>query len=209
MFCNQCGEPLPKGSRFCNSCGAAIAARAETDDRPRRGLEARPHDVAEPGTAFGLNEEVIFTIRPTLISVYVWYVVAAMAVLLVSALMGLAHSWSQTWFTGWVALFVILGVALVAFAVPIYKHILGRREVYTLTNHKLEMRYGLIAKTVQSIRLTKIQEVTVTNSVWQRLLKLGNIEIESASEMGKTTLAQIRNPDRYANMILSELRRRN
>jgi hypothetical protein len=41
------------------------------------------------------------------------------------------------------------------------------------------------------------------------LLKLGDIEIDSAAEAGKIILDDIHNPDRYANMILAELRRRN
>ena len=47
------------------------------------------------------------------------------------------------------------------------------------------MRYGIIAKITRNIPLRNIQDVTVTASVWQRLLNLGDIEIESASEAGK------------------------
>ena len=89
---------------------------------------------------------------------------------------------------GMVIFFVLLGIGLAVFYLPIYKHILRRREVYTLTNHKLDMRYGIIAKTTRHIPLAKIQDVTVKASVWQRLLKLGDIEIDSASETGKIVL---------------------
>jgi uncharacterized membrane protein YdbT with pleckstrin-like domain len=97
----------------------------------------------------------------------------------------------------------------VVFSNPVYNHILRRREVYTLTNHKLEMRYGIIAKIVRNIPLRNIQDVTVTASVWQRFLNLGDIEIDSASETGKIVLDDIHHPERYANQILAELRRRN
>jgi uncharacterized membrane protein YdbT with pleckstrin-like domain len=86
---------------------------------------------------------------------------------------------------------------------------LRRREVYTLTNHKLEMRYGLLSKTVRNIPLSKIQDVTVSASFWQRLIHIGDIEIDSASEMGKIILDDIHRSERYANLILDELRRRN
>jgi membrane protein YdbS with pleckstrin-like domain len=141
--------------------------------------------------------------------VMVWYAVATLIVLAICALAGLLNSYWPQWVTGWVAFFVILGIGLLVFAIPVYKHILRRREVYTLTNHKLEIRYGLIAKTVQNIPLRNIQEVTVKASVRQRLLKLGDVVVESASEMGTTKLSEIHNPDRYAGMILAELRRRN
>ena len=149
-----------------------------------------------------------FTLRPTLIFVLIRYIVAALITIATAALVGILSS-SFPVLTGWMAFLIILGVALIAFSNPIYKHILRKREVYTLTNHKLEMRYGLIAKIVRNIPLRNIQDVTVTASVWQRFLNLGDIEIDSASEAGKIILDDIHHPERYANLILAELRRRN
>lgn len=192
MYCNECGQTLPDGSRFCNSCGANIVVT--------KASSASPVAVADYA-----DEHEVFTLRPTLIFVMVRYIIAALVVIATAALMGVLSNKVS----GQVAFLVILGVAIVAFANPIYKHILRKREVYSLTSHKLEMRYGLIAKIVRNIPLRNIQDVTVTASVWQRLLKLGDIEIDSASESGKIILDDIHNPDRYANMILAELRRRN
>jgi len=204
MHCNQCGHKLPEGSSFCNNCGAqAVGVRS-----PAYGSgQVAPDRVA--GVVPYHDEEVIFTLRPTLIFVLVRYIVAALITIATAALMGVLSSMKVEWLTGTVAFVVILGVGLLAFANPIYHHILRKREVYTLTNHKLEMRYGLIAKIVRNIPLRNIQDVTVTASVWQRFLNLGDIEIDSASETGKIVLDDIHHPDRYANMILAELRRRN
>jgi membrane protein YdbS with pleckstrin-like domain len=192
MYCNECGQTLPDGSRFCNKCGANIGAGNPSSS------------VAVASSAY-VDEHEVFTLRPTMIFVMVRYIVAALVLIATAALMGVLSNKVS----GQVAFLVILGVAIIAFANPIYKHILRKREVYTLTSHKLEMRYGLIAKIVRNIPLRNIQDVTVTASVWQRLLKLGDIEIDSASEAGKIVLDDIHNPDRYANMILGELRRRN
>lgn len=195
MYCNECGQTLPDGSRFCNGCGAHLGVAKSSSDAP----------VAVASYA---DDEEVFTIRPTLIFVLVRYIIAALIVVATAALTGILSNKFPT-LSGWPAFFVILGVAIVVFSNPIYKHILRKREVYSLTNHKLEMRYGIIAKIVRNIPLRNIQDVTVTASVWQRLLKLGDIEIDSASETGKIVLDDIHNPDRYANMILAELRRRN
>lgn len=198
MFCNKCGQTVPEGSQFCNSCGAktitaagSAAAVGELDNNA--------------GITPYADEHVIFTLRPTMIFVVVRYIVAALIVIATAALMGLLSNKIN----GQVAFLVILGVGLIVFSNPIYKHILRKREVYTLTNHKLEMRYGIIAKTVRNIPLRNIQDVTVTASVWQRFLNLGDLEIDSASETGKIVLDDIHHPERYANMILAELRRRN
>jgi membrane protein YdbS with pleckstrin-like domain len=215
MFCNKCGQAIPQGSQFCNHCGARTpGGQPEPSTHPRRPQRVEVPFGDEVGPARnqpfvgGVDEEVLFTIRPTMIFVYVWYAVAVAIVLGVSVLLGVLASYQVVWAKDW--WFLVLLIALVpAFAVPVYKHIMRRREVYTLTNHKLEMRYGLIAKTVQNIPLRNIQEVTVNASVRQRLMKLGDIVIESASETGRVALSDIHNPDRYAGMILTELRRRN
>lgn len=204
MNCNKCGHTLPEGSSFCNNCGAQTVA---VGGSAYRSAEIVPDRLAGVGSY--AEEQVIFTVRPTLIFVLARYIVAALITVATAALMGVLSSMKVEWLTGSIAFFVILGVGLIVFANPIYHHILRKREVYTLTNHKFEMRYGLIAKIVRNIPLRNIQDVTVTASVWQRFLNLGDIEIYSASDTGKIVLDDIHHPDRYANMILAELRRRN
>ena len=195
MYCNKCGQTLPEGSRFCNSCGSQTIVQGG-------GSIETPAAVATYA-----DEREIFTLRPTMVFVAIRYIIAALVVLAAAALMGILSSKYNV--SGQVAFLVVVGIAVIAFSNPIYKHILRRREVYTLTNHKLEMRYGIIAKIVRNIPLRNIQDVTVTASVWQRFLNLGNIEIDSASESGKIVLDDIHHPERYANQILAELRRRN
>jgi uncharacterized membrane protein YdbT with pleckstrin-like domain len=199
MYCNKCGQTLPEGSRFCNSCGSQTISAGAPSDVPAAVVSAIPSYA---------DEQVIFTLRPTMIFVLVRYIVAALITIAVAALVGILSNRFPV-LSGSTAFFIILGVAVVVFSNPIYNHILRKREVYTLTNHKLEMRYGLIAKIVRNIPLRNIQDVTVTASVWQRFLNLGDIEIDSASETGKIVLDDIHHPDRYANNILAELRRRN
>ncbi len=66
----------------------------------------------------------------------------------------------------------------------------------------------MIARTTRNILLTKIQDVTVTASIPQRLLGFGDVVIDNASEVGGTTvLHNINNPRHYADLILRELRR--
>lgn len=214
MYCNQCGQALPSTSRFCNACGAAVVANSNAGVAPQSYAPPPAAAAHAPLPAAGRNdlapnESVIFVLRPTLIFVMVRYVIATLILLATAALMGLMHSAKPEWFTGGVSFVVIFVVGVIAFAPPVYKHLLRRREVYTLTNHKLEMRYGLLSKTVRNIPLSKIQDVTVTASFWQRLISIGDIEIDSASEMGKIILDDIHHPERYANLILDELRRRN
>lgn len=197
MNCKECGQELPVGSRFCNGCGTPAPVAVET---ARGGVIRSSVSEIE-------DEQEVFKLRPTMIFVLVRYAVASLVVIAMAALMGWLR-WKD-YVTDQIALIVLVATGLIAFAMPVYQHILRRREVYTLTNHKLEMRYGLIAKNLRNIPLDKIQDVTVTSSVWQRFLRLGDIIIDSASETGKIHLDDIHNPELYADMILAALRRRN
>src|SRR5262249_33485283 len=167
MYCNNCGHALPDGSRFCNYCGAAMSGASGpaqgAPDRLDRGRQYAPgvrsgysDTLAQYSDA--TDEKIVFTLRPTLIFVAIWYMAAALVVVVMAAVMGALHQYISTG----AAVIVILVVAVLVFSIPIYKHILRRREVYTLTNHKLEMRYGLISKIVRNIPLRNIQDVTVT-----------------------------------------------
>ena len=197
MICNHCGQEIPQGSRFCNGCGTPATAVAEA-----------AHRAIVRSSATEIEEEhEIFKLRPTMLFVYLRYGVATLVVLAMAALMGWLR-WKD-YVTDQIALLVLLVTGLLAFAMPVYQHILRRREVYTLTNHKLEMRYGLIARNLRNIPLDKIQDVTVISSVWQRFLRIGDILIDSASETGKIHLDDIPTPERYADMVLAALRHRN
>ncbi len=206
MYCNQCGQTIPDSSRFCNFCGNQTPAITNAAANPESGLAYRGESRGvAPAPAGRVKEEVIFTVRPTMIFVYLWYGLAAVVWLAVVAVMGLVVGRSMDWLT----FSLILVAGLIVFAVPIYKHIQRRREVYTLTTHKLEFRYGLIAKTVKNVPLRSVQEVTVRASVRQRLMSLGDIIIESASETGEVALKDIHGADNYSSLIMEEMRKWN
>ncbi len=77
-----------------------------------------------------------------------------------------------------------------------------------LTILLIEIDYGLIARTTRNIPISKIQDVTVSASIWQRLLGFGDIVVDNASEIGgTTTLHNINNPRHYADLLLRQLPR--
>ena len=79
---------------------------------------------------------------------------------------------------------------------------------YTLTESKLEIDEGLIARSTRNILLRRVQDVTVTTSIIQRLLGFGDVVIENASEEGgKVTLRNVDNPRRYADVMMKQMTR--
>ena len=189
MTCTGCGAPVAAGSRFCNMCGTTVAA---------------PVAVAAPEAP----ERVIFTLRPAFLFVGVRYAIAA--ALWLAATAAVAAGASMFGISTGVGAMVVVGIGLVLFASPVLAHLDRQRHLYTLTSHKLEIEHGLLSKTVRNVPLSKVQDVTVTASLLQRLLGLGDITIDNASEAGgRIVIHAVREPKRHADTLLAELRRWN
>jgi uncharacterized membrane protein YdbT with pleckstrin-like domain len=107
-----------------------------------------------------------------------------------------------------IAWYVALPLALALLLIPAYYHIKRNTVLYTMTDSKIEIDQGLIARTTRNIPLRNIQDVTVSSTIPQRLLGIGNLVIENASEVGGVTvLRNIDDPRKHADMLLRELRR--
>ena len=194
MLCTNCGSPLKPNSRFCDQCAAPAPDTEETRiARPQSALPVR-HDDDD-------IESVIFTIRPTMLFIKIGYAAAIVGAILLTVLLAMVSFVEIPWYYS-------LPVALGLLLIPAYYHIKRNMVRYTLTDSKIAIDYGLIARTTRNILLTKIQDVTVSASILQRLLGFGDVVIDNASEVGGTTvLHNINNPRHYADLILRELRR--
>jgi membrane protein YdbS with pleckstrin-like domain len=221
--CQQCGTPLTPGARFCAACAAPVTADPEATryaaglaseetrvaatprPRPVEPLQVRPPSLAPERRADPpapeTEEKTVFTVRPTLLFVKVGYLLAALAGILLVALL----AW-QTFVT--VPFYVSIPLALALLLVPAYKHLRRNSVQYKLTDSKIEIDQGFISRTTRNIPLRNIQDVSVTTTIPQRLLRFGNVVIDNASETGGTTvLRNIPDPRRHADQILRELRR--
>lgn len=194
MLCANCGSTLNPNSRFCDQCGAAAPDAEETRiARPQFAVPAR-HDDDD-------IEKVIFTVRPTMLFIKIGYVAAIIGAILLTVMLAMVRFVD-------IPLYVSLPIALALLLIPAYYHLKRNMVRYTLTDSKVEIDHGLIARTTRNIPLSKIQDVTVSASILQRMLGFGDIVIDNASEVGGTTiLHNINSPRQYADLILRTLRR--
>lgn len=72
----------------------------------------------------------------------------------------------------------------------------------TVADGRLRYQSGIASKTTRTLELGRIQDVTVTQSLGDRMLGLGAITIVTASETGSITMEQIDQPQRVAERIL-------
>jgi membrane protein YdbS with pleckstrin-like domain len=145
------------------------------------------------------REQVIFSINPAFYPVTTGYLLSSFLAVVLTA--GLAYFNVNL-------LFVLLSVA-VAFVPAIVRHIQHIHTVFTLTTLKIEISTGLLSKKTQNIPLRHIQDVSVRESLSERLLGIGDIIIDTPAMESNTTLSNIREPRRYADQILAQIQRWN
>ncbi len=223
MFCNRCGNRLADESLFCNRCGSKVQNEKETEPRrdarpttsPPRPARRAPVVLSVPDQESfeeyeedypdrsdedyrevpADQEQVVFSITPTFFEVLPSYLVAAVLSLIVTAAVALMDG------NFWVSLIA----AAVFFIRPIVRHIKLKHTVYTLTTSKVEIRTGILSKSAQSIPLRHIQDVTVSETLKERLIGIGDVLIDSAALDRKMAMDNIKNPRKYADLILDQL----
>ncbi|MDQ3666676.1 MAG: PH domain-containing protein [Acidobacteriota bacterium] len=193
MHCSTCGSYVAPGVRFCSGCGApAVDAEATRLARMQSGIP-----IHQTGEMEDL-EHTIFTVRPTMIFIKLGYALAVVGAVMLVFLFALIN----------VAAFISIPLALALLLIPAYFHIKRNMIRYTLTDSKIEIDTGLIARTTRNVPLSKIQDVTVSASIPQRLLGFGDLIVDNASDGGDSTvLRNISRPRFYADLLLRELRR--
>lgn len=191
MTCS-CGAYVPPSVRFCSNCGAPASDPEAT--RIAR-LQSR---ALEYGGDQDLDEHTVFTVRPTMMFVKAGYalaVIGGIALVFLLASIGVPAS-------------ISIPLALALLLIPAYYHIRRNMVRYTVTDSKLQIDKGLIARTTKNIPLSKVQDVTVSASIPQRLMGFGDIIIDNASEIGGSiVMHNISSPRHYADLLLRELRR--
>src|SRR5205807_6782193 len=146
-------------------------------------------------------EQVVFTVRPTMLFIKIGYVAAVVGAILLIILLNMIKFID-------IPLFISVTFTLTLLLIPAYYHLKRNMVRYTQTESRIEIDYGLIARTTRNIPLSKVQDVTLSASIPQRILGFGDVVVDNASEVGGTTvLHNINTPRHYADLILRHLPR--
>lgn len=190
MFCIKCGKDNSDEAVYCQKCGAMLEAEEETRVAAR-------NLVADPAVS---GETPILTVGPTIKFVIAGYVLAVIAAIAFAAILSMMVASVHP------AVPVVIGLAFLL--VPAFYHIRQRLVRYKLTPSMIEIDRGIIARTTQNVPLRRIQDVTVSATMVQRLLGFGDISIDNASEDGgKVILKNIDSPRRFSDELLRQLRK--
>ncbi|GLU49587.1 PH domain-containing protein [Nocardiopsis ansamitocini] len=90
------------------------------------------------------------------------------------------------------ALYAVIGLAVVAalafWLVPLLK---WWSTVYILTNRRLLYRHGILARHGRDMPLTRINDVSFSISLWERIMRYGTLSVQSASEQEGLLLTKV------------------
>jgi uncharacterized membrane protein YdbT with pleckstrin-like domain len=78
---------------------------------------------------------------------------------------------------------------------------------FCLTTDRLIQRSGVLGKHGREIPLERINDITVNQSIFERIIRAGDIMIESGGERGQQVLSDLPNPFKIQNAIYSEIER--
>jgi len=142
-----------------------------------------------PDSLLSQGEQVLRAFRPHWKSL----VIPAAWTLLVVIGLALTPRLPSGWPRNAVYIIILLGWVMVA-VVPVFRWWFTQ---FVLTNERLILRKGVIARSGVEIPLEVINDVIFSQSVFERLLGFGDLIIESAGEMGQSRFSNIPRPDEF------------
>ncbi|HZD00191.1 MAG TPA: PH domain-containing protein [Actinomycetes bacterium] len=145
-----------------------------------------------PQRLLGEHEEIVYDLRPH------WWTLAGPALLGVVVVTASSLGW--TLLPGgrllWPGRLAVAGAAvllLLVLALPRYLRWLTTH--FVLTTDRLIIRSGVLSKMSREIPLERVNDVTFTQSLWERVIGAGDLLIESAGERGQSVYENVPHPE--------------
>ncbi len=138
-------------------------------------------------------EEVILDLRPH------WFFLFGPAVALIASL-ALAIWVAQADISD-VILFPALALAVVALLFFLVRYAQWITTDFVLTTDRLIYRKGVVSRHGKEIPLERVNDVSFTQSLFQRMLRAGDLLVESGGERGQSHFGHFANPQDIQNEI--------
>jgi membrane protein YdbS with pleckstrin-like domain len=201
MKCTQCGAVAPAKAAFCPQCGAQLGRAGTDGGRPTGAAKIRPS--GPPGTAHDVSEQDLWTGRYSPKAMTAPFLGALL--LAIIGFVGASYVDPRAWMAvavGAVVVFVYLLLLL------LYRQMSIR---YRLTNQRLLREIGILGRTDDRILVIDIDDITVKQTVIERMFNLGTILIVANDESAKEdeaggakkdiVMLGIESPRRVADLI--------
>jgi uncharacterized membrane protein YdbT with pleckstrin-like domain len=101
----------------------------------------------------------------------------------------------------------VLTIPWIAVLWPLKLHLKARLMTLRLHDDHLTLESGFLSRTRRTVDMAKIQDVTVRQTVGQRLAGVGDIMLESAGESGAMAIQNVDRPRELADEIIGSSKR--
>ena len=117
------------------------------------------------------GEQVIFEGHPSWRAILGFYLKGALAAVVLGFIANLI--WG-----GGTAFLVILVVLALTVLIGFVKRV---ATTYTITNRRLNIKRGIVSREIQETRLERVQNVNYSQSAYQRLMQIGDVDFDTAA----------------------------
>lgn len=151
------------------------------------------------------DEELILDLHP-----HWWHFVAPICAVVAALMVAIGLTrWSGnvdwSWFKQLLAWtrWIVVGVA---FAFLVVRTLQWNTTHFVVTSHRVIFRHGVIGKIGIDIPLERVNNVSIHQSVFERVVNAGDLLIESGGEDGQQRFSDISGPDEVQNVIHNAIR---
>jgi uncharacterized membrane protein YdbT with pleckstrin-like domain len=142
--------------------------------------------VGFPESVLTKDEQVVLHLHPH------WKAMVLPTIMLILSVAGVAAAW--IFLSAWsqVLLLVVSAIGLAVIAVfSFWPWVKWRTTHYVFTNERVIMRSGVFSRSGRDIPLGRINDVSFSHNLIERMLGTGVLTIESAGERGQVVLDDI------------------
>ncbi|HET7177811.1 MAG TPA: PH domain-containing protein [Solirubrobacterales bacterium] len=94
---------------------------------------------------------------------------------------------------------IVLAVLALAVLIGFVRRV---ATTYTITSRRLNIRRGIFSREIQETRLERVQNVNYRQSIYQRLMQIGDVDFDTAaSDDYNFVFAGVANPDEVVDRV--------
>lgn len=92
-------------------------------------------------------------------------------------------------------------ISLILIVYFIYKVVQRNNNIWAVTNLRVVDEFGVFSNNAKESPLDKINNLSYTQSFWGKIFGYGNVQIQTAAEIGSTTYNMVENPKALKDSI--------
>jgi uncharacterized membrane protein YdbT with pleckstrin-like domain len=157
-----------------------------------------PGRVPYPDRLLAEDEEVVAHLHPHWLTVF-WPIVRLLLIVgAVSFGMAMIPAGRQQGIVRLALLAVALVLLVTLVLVPVLR---WRTTHYVVTTHRLLFREGILSRRGRDLGLSRITDVSYTQTLWERIINSGTLRVETAGDGGATVLRRIPDSDGVQQLL--------